>query len=84
VLTAAALVVIGAFAWLYAFIIGGQAIPLEIFPGYAAHSTFGDGAVAYYVPSAVEVLLGLGGVAVAVLVTLIGAHLFDMSPHDLA
>ena len=34
-LAAAALVVLGAFAWLYVFIIGGQAFPLEIFPGYA-------------------------------------------------
>ena len=28
--------VLGAFAWLYVFIIGGQAFPLEIFPGYSA------------------------------------------------
>ena len=47
---AALLVVLGAFAWLYVFIIGGQAFPLEIFPGYSASSSFGDGAIAHYAP----------------------------------
>jgi hypothetical protein len=45
-LLASALVVLGALAWLFVFIIGGQAFPLEIFPGHAVSSSFGDGAVA--------------------------------------
>ena len=79
---ASALVVLGAFAWLYAFIVGGQAYPLEIFPGHEVRSSFGDGVVARYVPSLPEVLLGIGGVGAAFLVTLVGMHLFDMKPRD--
>jgi len=82
VLGAAVLVVLGAFAWLFAFIIGGQAFPLEIFSGYAVSSSFGDGLVASYAPSVPEWTLGLGGVGTAVLVVLVGARLFDMAPHD--
>lgn len=83
-LLAAAAVIAGAFAQLYVFIVGGQAFPLEIFPGYAVTSGFGDGAVARYVPSLPEVLLGLGGVATAILVALVGARLFDLLPGSRA
>lgn len=79
---AAALVVLGAFAWLYAFIVGGQAWPLELLPGHTVASSFADGAVARYVPSAPELLLGIGGIGAALLVTAIGVHLFDMLPRD--
>ncbi len=81
-LAASALVVLGAFAWLFAFIVGGQAWPLEIFPGRAVSSSFGDGAVAAYAPSLPELLLGLGGVGAAFLITVAGLRLFDMAPHD--
>jgi molybdopterin-containing oxidoreductase family membrane subunit len=74
--------VIGAFAWLFVFIIGGQAFPLEIFPGATVTSSFADGAVAHYDPSVLEALLGIGGVAAAVLITMVGTRLFDMAPHD--
>lgn len=84
VLAASVLVVLGAFAWLFAFIIGGQAFPLEIFPGWTASSTFGDGAVAHYDPSVLEWLLGIGGAAMAVLIALVGTRLFDMAPHETA
>ncbi len=46
------------------FIIGGQAFPLDIFPGFEMRSSFGDGAVASYVPRLPELLLGLGGIGV--------------------
>jgi molybdopterin-containing oxidoreductase family membrane subunit len=82
VAAASALVLLGAFAWLYAFIVGGQAYPLEIFPGHAVRSSFADGVVARYVPSVPEVLLGIGGLGAAFLVTLAGMHLFDMVPRD--
>ena len=39
------LVVVGAFAQLYVIIIGGQAFPLQIFPGYVVESSFFDGVV---------------------------------------
>lgn len=82
VTAAALLVVLGAFAWLYAFIVGGQAFPLEIFPGAQVQSSFADGVVARYAPSLPEILLGLGGVGAAVLVTVVGLRLFDLLPRQ--
>ena len=77
---AALLTLVGAFAALYVFIIGGQAYPLEIFPGYEVTSSFRDGAVAAYAPSVPEVLLGLGGVAAAFLITVVAIQVFDIVP----
>lgn len=82
VLMASAMVVAGGFALLYVFIIGGQVFPLEIFPGYEAHSTFGDGQIGHYVPSLWEALLGAGGLAVAFLITIAGVRAFDFLPRD--
>jgi len=79
---ASALVVTGAFAFLYVFIIGGQAFPLEIFPGHAVSSSFGDGAIASYVPSLPEFLLGVGGLGAALLLTVVGVRAFDFMPQD--
>jgi molybdopterin-containing oxidoreductase family membrane subunit len=79
---ASALVVLGAFAWLFVFIIGGQAFPLEIFPGYQVSSSFGDGAVARYMPSLPELLLGIGGLGAAFLLTLVGVRVLDFLPSD--
>jgi molybdopterin-containing oxidoreductase family membrane subunit len=67
---------------LYVFIIGGQAFPLEIFPGYEVASSFRDGQVAAYAPRAPEVLLGLGGVAAAYLITLVGVQVLDFMPGE--
>lgn len=82
VLVAAALVIVGAFAWLFVFIVGGQAFPLEIFPGHIVSSVIGDGAVTPYVPRWPEWLLGFGGVAAAFLMTLIGVRVLDFMPRD--
>ena len=82
VAAAAALVVIGAFAWLFVFIIGGQAFPLEIFPGHVVSSSFADGAVEHYVPRWPEWLLGVGGVGAAFLLTVVGVRVLDFMPHD--
>lgn len=79
---ASVLVVAGAFAFLYVFIIGGQAFPLEIFPGHAVSSSFGDGAIASYVPSLPEFLLGIGGLGAALLLTVVGVRAFDFMPQD--
>ncbi len=84
VVTASMLVVLGSFAFLYVFIIGGQAYPLSIFPGYEVSSSFGDGEIGKYVPSLPEVLLGFGGLAIAYLITLIGSRIFKTMPNDAA
>ncbi|MEQ1807103.1 MAG: NrfD/PsrC family molybdoenzyme membrane anchor subunit [Burkholderiaceae bacterium] len=81
-LAAALLVVAGAFAWLFVFIIGGQAFPMEVFPGFIASSSFGDGVVAAYTPSLPELLLGVGGLAAAFVLTLAGVRTFDFMPSD--
>jgi len=81
-LAAALLIVVGGFAWLYVFIIGGQVFPLEIFPGHVAHSSFGDGVVADYRPSLPELLLGIGGLGAAFLITVVGVRAFDFMPQD--
>jgi molybdopterin-containing oxidoreductase family membrane subunit len=81
-LLAAGLVVAGAFAWLYVFIIGGQVFPLDIFPGHAVTSSFGDGGIAHYAPSWPEFLLGIGGVGAAFLLTTVGVHVLDFMPRD--
>jgi Ni/Fe-hydrogenase subunit HybB-like protein len=81
-LVAAIAVLLGAGAWLYVFIIGGQAFPLDIFPGHLVRSSFGDGTVAGYTPAWPEWLLGLGGLGAAFLLTTVGVRLFDVLPQD--
>ena len=81
-LAASMLVVLGALALLYVFIIGGQAFPLEIFPGYATSSSFQDGVISHYSPRTPEVLLGLGGVGVAFVLTTIGVRVLNFLPED--
>jgi len=83
VVAASLLVILGSFALLYVFIIGGQAFPLSIFPGYVASSSFGDGQIANYAPSLPEFLLGFAGLAVAFLMTTIGVRVLTaLLPHD--
>ncbi len=74
-LLACALVLLGAFAHLYVFIIGGQAFPLELFPGYTITSSFFDGAIEHYRPSFPEFALGFGGIGVAFAATVIGLRI---------
>lgn len=82
VTAAALLVTLGGFALLYVFIIGGQAYPLNIFPGYEVSSSFADGQITSYDPSVYEFLLGFSGLAIAFLITTLGAHVLDFMPHD--
>lgn len=85
---ACGLVVVGGLATMYVVIIGGQAYPLEIFPGQTIlESGFQDGVqgqAAAYVPSIPEVLLGLGGVAVALAITAVGVRVLQFVPESLA
>ena len=79
-IAAALLVVVGALAQVYVLIIGGQVFPLELFPGYSVTSTFYDGVIAHYTPSLAELALGMGGMGLAVLVTLIGVRILPFVP----
>ncbi|MGA8863599.1 MAG: NrfD/PsrC family molybdoenzyme membrane anchor subunit [Gallionella sp.] len=82
VVLASLMVILGSFALLYVFIIGGQAFPLDIFPGYEVTSSFWDGQIGQYRPSLYEVMLGFGGLAIAFLITTIGVHALNFMPQD--
>lgn len=78
----AILAIFGAMAQLYVTIIGGQAYPLVLFPGKEVSSTFYDGVVAQYSPSLPELLLGVGGVALAVLLVILATRILPFMPDD--
>ena len=80
-LTAAGLVVLGGFAQLYVIIIGGQAFPVDIFPGKSVASSFYDGEIGAYSPSLPEFLLGFGGVAVALLGVVLALRVLPFMPN---
>ena len=81
---ASLLVIIGGLAQVYVIIIGGQAYPLELFPGKEVVSSFGDGVVAGYTPSLPEFVLGIGGVALALAATFVGVRVLRFLPTSLA
>jgi len=80
---ACALTILGGFAQLYVIIVGGQAFPLDIFPGYRVESSFFDGVIGSYCPSLWELLLGCGGVTAAVLIALLGVRVLPILPRSL-
>ncbi|MBI5430714.1 MAG: polysulfide reductase NrfD [Nitrosomonadales bacterium] len=82
VMAASLLAILGGFALLYVFIIGGQAYPLNIFPGYQASSSFGDGQIAAYQPSRYEFMLGFGGLAIAFIITTVSVRVLNFMPQD--
>ncbi|HYH18314.1 MAG TPA: NrfD/PsrC family molybdoenzyme membrane anchor subunit [Azospirillum sp.] len=84
VLLAAALVIVGGLAQVYVIVIGGQAFPLSLFPGMQVTSDAFDGTVGAYDPSLPELLLGLGGAAVALLIITVASAAFRFLPASLA
>ena len=80
---ASILVVLGGLAQVWVIIIGGQAWPLDLFPGMKASSTFADGHVHDYAPSAWETMLGLGGIAIALVITVVGVSALRLLPAHL-
>ncbi len=82
--TACVGVILGGFAQLYVLIIGGQAYPQIMFPDKVVESSAFDGVVAAYSPSLPEVLLGTGGAALALALTLVALKLLPFLPQSLA
>ena len=81
---ASVLVVIGGLASMYTIIIAGQAYPMDIFPGMEVVSTsFFDGAVSQYSASLPELLLGLGGVALSLIMIALGIKVLGFLPATL-
>jgi molybdopterin-containing oxidoreductase family membrane subunit len=85
---ACALVIVGGFAAMYVIIVGSQAYPQQMFPGYDViqFGAPGDvgGRVAPYSPSLPEFLLGIGGVGIALLITAVGVRVLQFLPESLA
>ncbi len=81
---AAACVIAGGLAQLYVLILGGQAFPQTIFADKTTASSFFDGVVASYSPSLPEIALGVGGMAFALTLTLVGLKVLPFLPLSLA
>ena len=81
---AAVLVIAGGLSQMYMIIIGGQAFPMDLFPGKEVSSSFYDGVVATYSPTAPEVALGLGGTAVTFVAIMIAIKVLRFLPLSLA
>ncbi|MEW5962308.1 MAG: NrfD/PsrC family molybdoenzyme membrane anchor subunit [Pseudomonadota bacterium] len=80
IVVASVLFLIGGLAFMYVTIIGGQAYPMRLFPGMIESSSFLDGQVAPYTPTLPELLLGLGGISIAMLATGIALKLMPFLP----
>ena len=78
------LIIIGGLSSMYTVIIGGQAYPLEMFPGYEFSSSFFDGVVSDYTPSMYEIALGVGGVAVSLVIVAFIIKVLPFLPTSLA
>ena len=81
---ASVLVILGGLAQIYVIVIGGQAYPLQIFPGYEVLEGFNEGIINSYSPTLVELALGLGGVALALLAAGLGATILRVLPTNLS
>lgn len=82
--TACLLVIVGGMCQIYTIVIGGQAFPLEMFPGYEVSSSFFDGVVNQYTPTIYEITLGLGGVALAMAIVVFAIKVLKFLPTSLA
>jgi molybdopterin-containing oxidoreductase family membrane subunit len=76
------LVIVGGLSQMFVTIVGGQAFPLDLFPGYAQSSSFYDGVAHAYTPSIWELMLGFGGIAIAFMITIIAVHALRFMPQD--
>lgn len=79
---ASLLVIIGGLIQIYVLIIGGQVYPMELFPG--KEILVGYDKIVAYSPSLPEILLGIGGVAVALIAVTFLIKLLPFLPESLA
>jgi len=75
IIVACLLIILGGIGQFYALIIGGQVFPMPLVDGYSF-----DGAIASYTPSHWEIMLGCGGFAVAMLLTVFSLRIFRLLP----
>jgi molybdopterin-containing oxidoreductase family membrane subunit len=79
---ASILVIIGGIVQMYVLIVGGQAYPLEMFPGKEILE--GYGGIVVYTPSFPEIALGVGGLALALVVVTLLVKFLPFLPESLA
>ena len=79
---ASVLVIIGGLAQMYVLIIGGQAYPMEMFPG--KEMLMGYGGIAAYTPTFAETMLGVGGIATAAIAIAFLVKFLPFLPESLA
>ena len=79
---ASVLVILGGLAQMYVLIVGGQAYPMEMFPGMEILQ--GYGGIANYTPTLAETLLGIGGVAVSIIAITFLVKFLPFLPESLA
>ncbi len=84
VLVAAVGTLIGGFALIYILLIGGQAYPMNLFPGKdVLESSMMDGQIARYVPTFAEFALGVAGVTVSMMMVAIASRMLKVLPDTL-
>jgi molybdopterin-containing oxidoreductase family membrane subunit len=81
---ASILAILGGVSLIYNVLIGGQSYPLELFPNSVVESAYFDGVVNTYTPSLPEVVLGIGGIGIALLVIVVGVKVLRLLPESLA
>ncbi|MCP4072117.1 MAG: polysulfide reductase NrfD [Hyphomicrobiales bacterium] len=79
--SACLLLLVGGVAQIYVIVIGGQAYPLDLFPGMEISSSFDDGQIASYTPSLPEILLGIAGISIAMLLSGILMRIMPFLPE---
>jgi molybdopterin-containing oxidoreductase family membrane subunit len=84
IITAPLLVIIGGLCQVYIIVIGGQAYPMNLFPGKeVVESGFFDGIVASYSPTIAETLLGLGGIVITLIIMVVTSRMLPLLPDRL-
>ena len=78
--TTALMVIVGGLCHLYVTIIGAQAYPLRLVSGYRVDSGLYDGEITHYLPTLPELALGIGGVSLALLITMLAVRILPFLP----
>ncbi|GMQ91741.1 MAG: Hdr-like menaquinol oxidoreductase integral membrane subunit HmeB [Gammaproteobacteria bacterium] len=82
---ASILVILGGLAQMYVIIVGGQAYPMQLFSDKTViSSSFQDGQYIDYMPSMPEVLLGVGGIGIALIIVVFAIKIMPFMPNSLA
>lgn len=81
---AAILAVLGGLAQIYVILIGGQSYPLVLFPNAEVSSSFSEGIINTYSATLPELLLGVGGFALAIAMIILAVKVFKVLPVSLA